>query len=100
MKGPHIDWAALSPILALTAGLCIVLLLGLFRSSFVRRGLVPVLTLVCLGTAAGLSVWQWDEGKVSIVRALAIDNLTLALTFIFLAAGIATVLLSWRSSAT
>src|SRR3954465_2365431 len=101
MKGPHIDWAALSPILALTAGLCIVLLLGLFRASFVRRGLVPVLTLVCLGVTAGLCVWQWDEGKVVIIeRALAVDNLTLALTFVFLGAGIATVFLSWRSSAT
>src|SRR5689334_2679856 len=100
MKGPVIDWAALSPVLALTGGLCIVLLLGLYRASFVRRGLVPILTLVCLGVTAGLCVWQWDDGKVIIERALAIDNLTLALTFVFLAAGIATVLLSWRSSAT
>src|SRR3954469_3355210 len=100
MKRPPIDWAALSPILALTAGVCIVLLLGLFRASFVRRGLVPGLTLVCLGVTAGLCVWQWDEGKVIIERALAVDNLTLALTFVFLGAGIATVFLSWRSSAT
>ena len=41
MKGPVIDWAVLSPLVALIGGLCIVLLLGLFRSSFVRRGLVP-----------------------------------------------------------
>jgi NADH-quinone oxidoreductase subunit N len=100
MKGPVIDWAVLSPVVALVGGLCIVLLLGLFRASFVRRGLVPALTLVCLGVTAGLCVWQWDDGKVIIEGALAVDNLTLALTFIFLAAGIATVLLSWRSSAT
>src|SRR4029079_8770818 len=79
---------------------CIVLLLGLFRSAFVRRGLVPGLTLVCLGVTAGLCVWQWDDGKTIIEGALAVDNLTLALTFVFLAAGIATVFLSWRSSAT
>jgi NADH-quinone oxidoreductase subunit N len=100
MKGPVIDWAVLSPLVALTGGLCIVLLLGLFRSSFVRRGLVPGLTLVCLGVTAGLCVWQWDDGKTIIDGALAVDNLTLALTFVFLAAGIATVFLSWRSSAT
>jgi NADH-quinone oxidoreductase subunit N len=100
MKGPVIDWAVLSPVIALVGGLCIVLLLGLFRASFVRRALVPVLTLVCLGVTAGLCVWQWDDGGDIIEGALAVDNLTLALTFVFLAAGIATVLLSWRSSAT
>src|SRR3954451_1232089 len=100
MKGPHIDCAVLSPIVALTGGLCIVLLLGLFRSSFVRRGLVPSLTIVCLGVTAGLCLWQWDDGKPIVEGALAVDNLTLALTLVFLAAGIATVLLSWRSSAT
>jgi NADH-quinone oxidoreductase subunit N len=100
MKGPHIDWEALSPLIALTAGACVVLLLGLARSSFARRGLVPALTLVTLGVTAGLSVWQWDANTVIVERALAIDDLTLALTFVFLAAGIAAVLLSWRSSAT
>jgi NADH-quinone oxidoreductase subunit N len=100
MKGPVIDWAVLSPLIALTGGLCVVLLLGLFRASFMRRAVVPLLTLVCLGATAGLCVWQWDDGKVIIEGALAVDDFTLALTFIFLAAGIATVLLSWRSSAT
>jgi NADH-quinone oxidoreductase subunit N len=99
MKGPVIDWAVLSPLVALTGGLCIVLLIGLFRASFVRRALVPVLTLVCLGVTAGLCVWQWDDGKIIVEGALAVDNFTLALTFVFLAAGIATVFLSWRSSA-
>src|SRR3954467_8231093 len=102
MKGPVIDWAALSPLVALTGGLCIVLLVGLFRSTFVRRGLVPAMTLVCLGVTAGLCVWQWDDGngKPIIEGALAADNLRVARTFVFLAAGIGTVFLSWRSSAT
>ena len=46
MKGPHIDWAALSPLIALTAGACIVLLVGLRGRAFIRRGVVPFLTLV------------------------------------------------------
>ncbi len=100
MKGPHIDWNQLSPVIALTAGSCIVLMLGLFRSSFVRRGLVPALTIVCLGVTAGLGVWQWDHPKKIIEGALAIDTLTLALMFVFVAGGIAAVLLSWRSTAT
>ena len=36
MKGPHIDWAAMSPLVALTAGACLVLMVGLLRSRFVR----------------------------------------------------------------
>jgi NADH-quinone oxidoreductase subunit N len=100
MKGPHIDWEALSPLIALTAGACIVLMVGLARSAFVRRQLVPALTIVTLGVTAGLGVWQWDVNVPIIERALVIDDLTLALTFIFVAAGIAAVLLSWRSSAT
>jgi NADH-quinone oxidoreductase subunit N len=100
MKGPHIDWQALSPLVALTVGACVVLLLGLARSRFVRRGLVPGLTIVTLGVTAGLAVWQWDANTFIVERALAIDNVTLALTFVFLAAGISAVLLSWRSTAT
>jgi NADH-quinone oxidoreductase subunit N len=99
MKGPVIDWAALSPIVALTGGLCVVLLLGLARSSFLRRVLVPLATVAALGAALGLGIWQWGDNKEIIDRALKIDDLTLVLTFLFTIAGIATVLLSWRSSA-
>ena len=31
VKGPHIDWAAISPLVALTVGACLVLLAGLLR---------------------------------------------------------------------
>jgi NADH-quinone oxidoreductase subunit N len=96
---PVIDWAAMSPVVALTAGACIVLLVGLLRSPFVRRQLVPLLTIVTLGTTIGLSVWQWDVNKVIVDGALAIDNLSLALTVLFCAGGIAAVLMSWRSTA-
>ncbi len=100
VKGPEIDWEALSPFVALTVGACVVLLVGLARSSFVRGTVVPVLTLVTLGVTAGLGVWQWDVNEKIIASALAVDNLTLALTMIFVAGGIAAVLLSWRSVAT
>ena len=53
-KAPELDWAALSPLVALTAGLCLVLLIGLMRSPVVRTQLVPALTLVTLGVTAGL----------------------------------------------
>ena len=59
-KGPPIDWEALSPFISLVAGACVVLLVGLARGAFVRRQVVPFLTLVTLGVTAGLGIWQWD----------------------------------------
>jgi NADH-quinone oxidoreductase subunit N len=97
--GPHIDWAALSPIVALAGGACIVLLVGLARSSFVRTQVVPFLALATLGTAIGLGIWQWDDHLGIVANALEIDDLTLALAMIFATGGIAAVLLSWRSLA-
>ena len=49
VQGPKINWEALSPFIALTAGACVVLLVGLARSGFIRGTVVPVLTLVTLG---------------------------------------------------
>jgi len=98
-KAPHIDWEALSPLVALAGGMCIVLLVGLLRGRFVRRHVVPFLSLVTLGATIGLSVWQWDANVDVVSRSLRIDDLTLILTIIFAVAGIATVLLSWRSVA-
>ena len=61
---------------------------------------MPVLTLVTLGVTAGLGIWQWDVNESIIANALVIDNLTLALTMIFVAGGIAAVAavvaLAWR----
>jgi NADH-quinone oxidoreductase subunit N len=99
VKGPHINWDALSPLVALTAGACVVLLVGLARSAFIRRNVVPVLTLITLGVTAGLCVWQWDTNEAIVAKALVIDDLTLALTLIFVSGGIAAVLLAWRSTA-
>jgi NADH-quinone oxidoreductase subunit N len=98
-KAPHIDWEALSPLVALTGGACIVLLVGLLRARFVRRQVVPFLTLVALGATAGLAIWKWDTDTEVVEAALAIDNLTLGLTILFAVAGAGAVLLSWRSTA-
>jgi NADH-quinone oxidoreductase subunit N len=98
-KAPFIDWEAMSPLVALTVGACVVLLVGLLRSRFARRQATPFLALVTLAATAGLSVWQWDVNTEIVERALAIDNLTLALVMVFVVAGAATVLLSWRSLA-
>ena len=99
MKGPHIDWAAISPLVALTVGACLVLMAGLLRPAFVRTTLVPGLTIVTLGVAVGLGVWQWNENEVVVAGALAIDDLTLALMMVFVAGALAATLLSTRSLA-
>jgi NADH-quinone oxidoreductase subunit N len=99
LHGPHVDWAGLSPIVALLGGATLVLLLGLFRGRTARQVAVPVLTIVALAAAGGLSIWQWGEHKDLIAGALRADELAMALNLVFCLAGIATVLLSWRSVA-
>jgi NADH-quinone oxidoreductase subunit N len=98
-KGPHIDWAGLSPLVALLGGATIVLLAGLLRPRFIREGLVPLLALAAFGAAIGLGIWQYDEQKDLIAGALRLDQLTIVLSFVISVGGMATVLLSWRAVA-
>ena len=58
LKGPHVDFAGLSPLIALLGGAVIVLLVGLLGSRWVRSQLVPALSLVALATALGLTIWR------------------------------------------
>jgi NADH-quinone oxidoreductase subunit N len=99
LKGPPVDFAGLSPLLALLGGAVIVLLFGLIGSRWVRAQLVPALSLVALGAALGLTIWQWDAHKSIVSGALRIDDLSLALNLILVAGGVCTVLLAWRSLA-
>ncbi|MEA2133727.1 MAG: NADH-quinone oxidoreductase subunit, partial [Solirubrobacteraceae bacterium] len=99
MKGPHIDWAALSPLVALTVGACVVLLGGLLRPAFVRRALVPGATGATLAVAVALGIWQWGENKTVVAGAIAIDDLTLSLLMIFAVAAAGATMLSARSLA-
>jgi NADH-quinone oxidoreductase subunit N len=99
MKGPHIDWAGLSPLIALLGGATVVLMVGLMRSRVVREHVVGLLSLATIGAAGGLAIWQWGKRSDLISSALRIDELALALTLIFLVGGAAAVLLSWRALA-
>ena len=93
---PDIDWAGLSPYIALLAGSVVVLMLGLLRPRFIRESLVPLLAIASFGAAIGLGIWQWGERIDLIEGALRLDELSISLLWIFCAAGITTVLLSWR----
>ena len=99
VAGPKIDWNALSPAIALAGGACLVLLVGLARAPFLRTQVVPLLTLLTLAVTAGLGVWQWGENRTIIEGALVMDDLTRALTMIFVAGAMGAVALSWRSLA-
>ncbi|MCW2983972.1 MAG: NADH-quinone oxidoreductase subunit [Conexibacter sp.] len=101
---PTIDWAGVSPILALLGGSIVVLMAGLLSGRFIREQVVPFLTIVAFGAAIGCGVWQWDEAKDLFVAkgsqgAMRLDDLTLMITFIVSVTGIGTVLLAWRSIA-
>src|SRR3978361_58849 len=99
LKGPHVDFAGLSPLIALLGGATIALLVGLIRTRWVRAQLVPALSLLALGAAAGLSIWQWNEGKSIVSGALRVDDLSLVLNLILVTGGALAVLLAWRSLA-
>jgi NADH-quinone oxidoreductase subunit N len=99
VKGPHIDWAQLSPIAVLAVGALVVLLVGLFRNSAVREQIVPTLSLITLAGAAGTEIWRFNHAATIISGALRVDDLALIVDLICAASAAAAVLLSWRAEA-
>ena len=96
---PHVDFAGLSPLVALLGGAVIVLMVGLLRPAAIREHGVPFLSLVALGASLGLTIWQWKQEKSIVSGALRIDDLALGLNMILIAGASAAVVLSWRSQA-
>ena len=96
-NAPELDYAGLSPVIALTAGICVVLLSGVFRP-FKRSA--PGLTLIVLAATTGLLIWQWGESKELVSGALRIDDLAITFSLIVMLVAAATVLLSIREPAT
>ncbi|MFI5026070.1 MAG: NADH-quinone oxidoreductase subunit N [Solirubrobacterales bacterium] len=95
-NAPHVDYAGLSPVIALTAGIVVVLVTGLFlRSRWVNAGL----TIAVLGATAGLSIWQWGSNTDLVSGALRLDAFGLAAALIACLAAAIVVLLSIREPA-
>jgi NADH-quinone oxidoreductase subunit N len=95
-NAPQIDYAALSPVLALTVGLCVVLLSPVFKP---LRRTAPGLTLATLAATAGLLIWQWGDATDLISGSLRLDDLAISISLIaILTAGFA-VLFSIREPA-
>jgi NADH-quinone oxidoreductase subunit N len=109
--GPYVDWRALSPLIVLAAGGLVVLLVGLFRPAVIREQVVPALTVVAFLLALASELWVYHNhvrgragfcllaGPRCTAAPLAMDRLALELYMLFTVAGIATVLMSWRSIA-
>jgi NADH-quinone oxidoreductase subunit N len=95
---PHVDYAGLSPVIALTAGVVAVLVAGVL-SERRQRAVVSALSLTALGAAAGLCIWQWGERKDLVAGALRLDELGLAAALIAILAAAVVVPLSWREQA-
>src|SRR5262249_4977319 len=95
-NAPHIDYAGLSPVIALTAGIVIVLMVGLFR---LPRWVVPAKTLAVLAAAAGLSIWQWGSETDLVAGALRLDAFGLAAALISMLAAAVVVILAIREPA-
>jgi NADH-quinone oxidoreductase subunit N len=97
VKAPHIDYASLSPIVALAGGGLIVLLVGLLPGAAVRHRVVPALSAITFLAALGLSIWRFQHHPTSIISgALRIDDLSLELAMLFCGAGLLALILSWR----
>jgi NADH-quinone oxidoreductase subunit N len=101
VQAPEIDYKLLSPLMALVGGTIVVMMVGLLRSPFVRRAVVPALTAALILIAIGLTIWIWDPGDTRPILegALAMDTLTLGLSMLFYAAGLVTIVLSLRANA-
>ncbi len=95
---PEIDYAGISPIIALTAGLVVVLLVGAF-SDRRQRVAVSIFGFATLAAAAGLCIWQLGESKDLVAGALRLDDLGLSASLIAIGAAIFCIPLSWREQA-
>jgi NADH-quinone oxidoreductase subunit N len=78
-QDPVIDYAGMAPIIALTVGLCVVLLSAVFKP--VRRW-APALTLLTLAATAGLLISQWGDSKDLVTGALRLDDLAISISLI------------------
>ncbi|HST69575.1 MAG TPA: NADH-quinone oxidoreductase subunit N [Solirubrobacterales bacterium] len=94
---PTIDYAGISPLIALTVGLCVVLLSAVFKP-FKRSA--PLLTMITLAAAAGLLIWHWDDPKTLITGALRLDDLAISISLISILTAAFCVLFSLRERAT
>ena len=96
IETPDIDYAGMSPIIALTVGLVVVLMAGL-ASPRGNRWVSTLLTLITLGATAGLLIWRLGEPEIDLVAgAIRIDGLTITIGLLTIFAAAFAVILQLR----
>ncbi len=96
-NAPNIDYAGISPLIALTVGVCVVLLSAVFKPT---RRWAPALTLATLAAAAGLLIWQWNDPRELLSHGLRLDDLAISISLIAILTAGFCVLLSVGERAT
>ena len=96
--GPSVDWFALSPHLVLVGGALVLMVVGALTPQW-PRGLMSLSSVAFTVAAAVLSIFIWNdigsEGASTVVGGvLAIDRLSIFLTFAILAATALVALIS------
>lgn len=90
-NAPDMDYAGLSPVIAMTAGLVLVVLAAVFDP--VKR-FGPFIALATLAATAGLMIWQWDNPAELVAGQLRIDGLAITLSLLAVVSAAVAVLLS------
>jgi NADH-quinone oxidoreductase subunit N len=93
---PHVDYAGLAPVIALTVGLVVILMSGVFGPT---KRWAPGLAVLTLGATAGLLLWHWDDNISLVSGALRVDDLAISISLIAILSAFTTVLLSVRERA-
>ncbi|HTU14381.1 MAG TPA: NADH-quinone oxidoreductase subunit N [Solirubrobacterales bacterium] len=88
---PTVDYAGLSPIIALTTGLVVVVLAAVFDS--VKR-FGSALALLTFAVTAGCLIWQWNADVDLLAGALRLDGLSVTLSLMVVVSAAVAVLLS------
>jgi NADH-quinone oxidoreductase subunit N len=98
-QAPDINYAGISPIIALTGGLVLTLIAGLFGSRKQQRIVVSIVGFGTLAATAGLLIAQWGAHKNLVAGALRLDDLAIATSLIAIGAAAFCIPLSWREQA-
>jgi NADH-quinone oxidoreductase subunit N len=93
---PHVDYSGIAPIVALTAGVCVLLAAAVFKP--LRRS-APALTLIVLAVTAARLIWRWNEPADLVSGALRLDDLAIAISLIVVFSAAFAVLISIREPA-
>jgi NADH-quinone oxidoreductase subunit N len=88
---PQIDYSGIAPVIALTAGLCVLLIAAVIKP--LRRA-VPALTLIVLAVTAIRLIMRWNEPADLVSGALRLDDLAIAISLIAVFSAAFAVLLS------